>query len=506
MSQAFDPLPDYPANLPFALEPVEALPPRKKGCAALAWLFIIGLIVFEVGWREKPKMKEAGGTEERIVFDIQGRYLVGAGNFFPANSKELFEQAQAALGEGDLGQELRLVVLAGELVGPQESLARLGRLDNLKATKDEERLERILGKLYEDYVANRFTAPSVTAAERAFLHDKLGWFGDLALHSREAAQERKNREANGPEPLPKDNLVPDTRNILLGQARSAFVTILSAVVSVGIAGFGGFIGLVVFLILLAMGSLRGGITIAGSRHGGVYAETFALYMAAYLGIGFAFSTWEIGPEPLIRWGLTMISSMLVLVWPRLRGIPWRQIRQDIGWTLGRNPVVEPAAGLACYAMGLPIILVGVLMTLVLMGVKKGLAVVGFAADQGIPMHPIVEFVVHGDTWTRIQVFILACVLAPLVEETMFRGVLYRHLRELTGGWHWLASVVCSGTIVSFLFAIIHPPGIVGVPALMGVAYALTIAREWRGSLIGSMAAHGFHNGMIFLILILLLGN
>jgi len=39
---------------------------------------------------------------------------------------------------------------------------------------------------------------------------------------------------------------------------------------------------------------------------------------------------------------------------------------------------------------------------------------------------------------------------------MFRGVLYRHLRELSHPWPWIWSVVFSGTAVSFIFAVIHP--------------------------------------------------
>ena len=63
-------------------------------------------------------------------------------------------------------------------------------------------------------------------------------------------------------------------------------------------------------------------------------------------------------------------------------------------------------------------------------------------------------------------FVLASVAAPVVEEIMFRGVLYRHLREASGGWGRWLSVLVSVLLSSFVFAVIHPQGWVGVPVLI----------------------------------------
>ncbi len=134
-------------------------------------------------------------------------------------------------------------------------------------------------------------------------------------------------------------------------------------------------------------------------------------------------------------------------------------------------------------------------------------ILGYVAlAQQEPIHPIVEFLVNGSVLDRVIVFIDACILAPIVEETMFRGVLYRHLRELSQRWAWFWSVVFSGTIVSFLFAVIHPQGLIAVPVLMALAYGFTIAREWRGTLIPSMVGHALNNGLVVLFVILLMGR
>jgi membrane protease YdiL (CAAX protease family) len=89
---------------------------------------------------------------------------------------------------------------------------------------------------------------------------------------------------------------------------------------------------------------------------------------------------------------------------------------------------------------------------------------------------------------------------------MFRGVLYRHLREASRGWRVGLSVLFSATVVSFIFAVIHPQGLVAVPLLMALAYAFTAVREWRGTLIPGMVAHGITNGVTMTLLLLLAGG
>ena len=281
---------------------------------------------------------------------------------------------------------------------------------------------------------------------------------------------------------------------------------LWAAVSVCLLAFGGFIGLVVFIVLLMQGKLTSGVKV-GANHGGVYAETFALFLILFLGLSLLFHwvSWPIAP--LIKTSLVPLGSLLAVVWPVVRGLSWAQVRQDIGWTLGRNPSLEPAIGVACYILALPIVLIGFLLTLLLMALQNQLDGLGFGAlAQHEPIHPIIEFLVNGSPMDRLLIFVDACILAPILEETMFRGVLYRHLRELSRRWAWFWSVIFSGTIVSFLFAVIHPQGLVAVPVLMALAYGFTIAREWRGSLIPSMVGHALNNALVVLFVILLMGR
>ena len=86
---------------------------------------------------------------------------------------------------------------------------------------------------------------------------------------------------------------------------------------------------------------------------------------------------------------------------------------------------------------------------------------------------------------------------PIVEETMFRGVLYRHLRRSRPRrWPFFLSFLASAFVVSFVFAIIHPQGIVAVPLLMSLALGFCMMREWRCSLLSCMIAHGLNNALV----------
>jgi membrane protease YdiL (CAAX protease family) len=98
-----------------------------------------------------------------------------------------------------------------------------------------------------------------------------------------------------------------------------------------------------------------------------------------------------------------------------------------------------------------------------------------------------------DWSTIIQIMVLGVIVAPLVEETMFRGALFRQLRDSTRWLGFVGSALFSALLSSVIFAAIHPQGWVFIPALASLAMAFCIAREWRGSLPAGMIAHGLTN-------------
>jgi membrane protease YdiL (CAAX protease family) len=164
---------------------------------------------------------------------------------------------------------------------------------------------------------------------------------------------------------------------------------------------------------------------------------------------------------------------------------------------GDQPVREPFYGILCYLAALPIVIVFMLMVvLVLQLGPKWITP---------PTHPIAGEVLHSGWWGWLQILFVASIGAPFVEETMFRGVLYRHLREATAGRGRWRSVVISALAAAFIFAALHPQGLLGILPLMALACGFTAAREWRGSLVPSITVHALHNGMLTLMLILAAG-
>ena len=96
---------------------------------------------------------------------------------------------------------------------------------------------------------------------------------------------------------------------------------------------------------------------------------------------------------------------------------------------------------------------------------------------------------------RATLGVITILLAPLAEETLFRGILYAWIKE--AGFPRLA---LWGS--SLLFALVHLNVVTFLPLL---ALALILARLYEGTnnLLASMATHGLFNGLNFAMLYLL---
>jgi membrane protease YdiL (CAAX protease family) len=500
-------------------QPAEVLPaPRKKGLPWLAWpLIILVTALAALTARVRQEGQAGAGEMEDVVERMQARYAVGAAN--------TFGQGPAMLGQlrglknGDLPERLRFAILTGELAGPKEAEKYIREVKKavakkeVRPTRDQADLLDILRRLYRDYSRSQMAAPSVSPAERRKLTRQLGWFGELALAPPAPSPAAKGQAGKAPPPAPQPQAPPDPelRDEVLAQAfRTFWTTLLAFMGGLGMAG-AGLVLLIVFLILAGAGKLRSALA-AATPYGGVYAETFALWMVLFAGLSVAVGLADIPEENRLVWqGGAMLLSLAALLWPVVRGVPWTQVRQDVGLTFGRQPALEPAYGLGCYLMSLPLLALGMVLVLVYVLVEQSLAGGGEEGGGSFSpvtraAHPIVRYLAHGGWWERLQILVLASVVAPLVEETMFRGLLYRHLREASRGLGTVASFLLSAAVVSFLFAVVHPQGLLAVPLLMALAFGFCLAREWRGSLLPCMVGHGLNNGLVLLFTILALGD
>ncbi len=486
------------------VEPAQAKRPDpfiawlKGGHPVAAWLFIFALVIGVPFLRKMRASEDPAGQENHLrllVFTMQAKFMVGfhelLANSQQANDVSMAQQAEQ-LNVGSVDQRLCYVALVGELAGFRSAQDKLTALNSKLAESKHPLLERdemaknTLGRLYSNYQAGIFDDPRIDEEQKQNLRKTLGWIGDLAL-------------------APRGGNNPEVRQELLSSATAVFIAFMVIFVLGALLGLAGAIGLIVLCFYLFTGHCRQGVAVnSGSAGGGIYAETFALWMLVFLIFSFAPLLIPVEGAEMMVTGLATLASLVVLVWPVVRGIPWRQVREDIGLVGGPHPVLEPFLGPVGYALSLPLLCVGVIMMLIMMSLQNVFPI-GWSAylpladefsPMNMPTHPIVELLSRPGLAGKLQILFLGSVVAPIVEETMFRGVLYRHLRDATGRWPLLLSCLVSALIVSFVFAIIHPQGLLAVPALMALAMGFTLMRQWRGSLISSMVAHGINNALV----------
>jgi len=498
--------------------------PGTSRSLKVAWIASIALVVVvtasqwfgTAGAERRPAAaldapKGGGG-----ITLLLGRYAVGADAALSDMAPESGEQALAAIEPSAPKTPaglLRLAILAGEIEGSEAGLERLSKaVEETEAFVERLRAARADGAAREDapddgdaddagaqdeaeiesdaeeivvpawFVADAEALQAIYgagSAEAAALPDEAvdgltarhGWFGRLAL-------------AHGVgEGDPR-------REDVIGGATFTLIVVASGVSA---AGLGFVVGLVLLLLgLLGVKALRmrGGYA-PPSAGGSVFLEVLPLFLAGFLVIGVMQVLLAFLGAPDVSW-LLVWGLLPIATWPVLRGVSWGKWRYAVGWHAGRGVGREIGAGIVGYLMGLPIFAVGVLTMFLLMSLWT---LVFGEGDGGTPSHPAVEQAMNAGVLEALRLYLLAAVWAPVVEETVFRGALYHHLRG------WLAPIG-SALVTGFVFAVIHPQGVLAIPALMSLGVAFAFIREWRGSAIPCMVAHALHNGALMTILLL----
>lgn len=472
-------------DLPFPSD----TPAVPRGHPWIAWCVILGVMGL-VMWRHSqpdPHAKQVVANRlADAVGDWQARYFVGVAKTFEKQDQGQFAAALET-SSGPIQQRLRNVAVLGEISGPDAADRKLKALEKTlteqQATDDDRKTAASLRKLYADVLSSKPTLPSLAADDGTQLVDRLGWSGKLALHPPGGADEAAREE-------------------LLSGAKRTFSLTLLSFIAFGAMALAGLVALVVIGVLL-LTRPKSRSLLPSTARGGIYAETFAAWMALYIALSYGAAWLPIEGGQFLLTAAVMFVSLSALAWPVLRGIPWREVRNDIGLFVGQRPLLEVLLGPVAYLAAMPLLIAGVLMILVLLLIQRVVAgnPAGELGPEGLPSHPIVGWLLEADWWQRIQLLFLASVMAPLMEETMFRGVLYRHLRDATSRFGYVGSVLTSALAVSFIFAAIHPQGWIAIPALMALALAFTLAREWRGTLLPAMLAHGINNFLVTCVLL-----
>jgi membrane protease YdiL (CAAX protease family) len=234
--------------------------------------------------------------------------------------------------------------------------------------------------------------------------------------------------------------------------------------------------------------------------GSVMLETYALFVGGFavLSIGSAVAGAHLtGPVGDAVGALALPAQWLLLLavlWPLVRGMPAREWRQATGLTRGNGVLREIGCGVLVYLASVPLFVLGTLISVALMMLQNYLKTGGQGGAPTPPTNPVVELVGSGSLPVLIHIFTLATIWAPIAEELIFRGALYRHFR---GRVHWFWAAL--GT--ALLFAYLHSYGPLLVAPLIALGFMFAFMREWRGSIIAPMTAHFLHNFTLLVVLI-----
>jgi len=173
----------------------------------------------------------------------------------------------------------------------------------------------------------------------------------------------------------------------------------------------------------------------------------------------------------------VVSGGLAIAWFMWASLPagHRGLR-DLGWTAWRGPL----AGLAGYCAIQPLV-IGVWVIVRLFGIDP------------TPASPALPVLSAATGWAeRAAAFILAALAAPIVEETLFRGIFYGALRRVM-------RPLFAAPISAVVFGLAHLDlASVATFAVLGVVLAYLYERT--GSLVAPAVTHGLVNSVSTLLL------
>ncbi|MCH2137018.1 MAG: CPBP family intramembrane metalloprotease [Phycisphaerales bacterium] len=452
---------------------IDDRPPRTKvgPQPLLAWLVVLIIAAGTIAIQSvdvngksgdaEPTSSESAGLGDSEMVTVLGRPLLGLSSWTSIDS-----DLQKLIDNPQLVQQIRGWILIG-------TTQRDRAIKGLEQISAEQGRDSDLGAAAH-LAATAMAGEPVDATE---LKSQLGWFGKLAM------------------------AVGGSGSELDAMRASAASMLIVLVIGIAAVGFAALIGLILGIIALTQigsGRVRSSLSEADSIHG-LYVETFALWlvclnvMTMLAGV-LASSLNVTGFTALV---VCFPASLIALAWPSLRGSSFARTACDIGLSRGRGILREAGAGVIGWMGMLPIQGIGIVGTYVLMaiaGVSEG--------DAEAPSHPIIDAL--GDPLAAVSAFIVAVVMAPLVEEIAFRGLLYRQLRSWSALGRGSLSVLVSAVLTGLLFAAVHPQGWMAIPSLMSIAIALALAREWRGSLIAPMVMHGINNALAVAALLIII--
>ena len=387
-------------------------------------------------------------------------------------------------------EKLYLSVAAGELEGPEAALEYMP-VRTLAVEPAAPPPTESQNEFWDD----------VDAFERIYVFARDGGTGspvDAGVIDESTAAGLRVRHSYYAEVALTHTLAPGTpERDALRSVGPEFWMVLALVLCIGLAIVVGFMLFIVAIVSIATGRIRPAF-VRPHAGGSVFLEVFALFVCGFLLLKIvswtidqlapADATWPTFATLGLQWLLLAIPF-----WPLMRGMEWQRFAGTIGLHKGRGIAREMGMGILGYLAGLPIFLGAVMLTVILITIQQGL----FPEQTAPPENPMIELVGGASPLMLVLFLALATTWAPLCEELVFRGALFRHLRG------YMPAVVAALS-VGVLFGFMHNYGPLMTPPLIALGFNFALMREWRGSLIAPMTAHFLHNATSLTLVILLM--
>ncbi|HZW05998.1 MAG TPA: type II CAAX endopeptidase family protein [Phycisphaerales bacterium] len=447
--------------------------------------------------KQEPKLEPIGTELDQP--DIAGRLMVKMSHIYGPGkerdqlvsqlSEQVTPSAQPHVADG-----VRLVPAYAEIVGKEEALAEIDALrdevDADSGLSPEERgaLGADLDALENLYVGG---SEALSRVDRDRIVKRLGWQGRLALTF--------DRADSDPVRAP-----------MIANGLALMLLLLLVVVGAAVmllAGLGMFIWA---CVLLGSGRLRRRLDrpLPGGSMG---IEILVVFLSCFAGLKILMDFVALAADAgwfgaaakadpagyltpvalLLQWFILPV----VVLYPRLRGYSRFRVKRALGWHRGEGFAKEIACGFAGYLACLPVYVGAVIVALVLSIIEAGIVKAISGKDPSGPVNPIGGMLAES-WWVAVLVAALATVWAPIVEEVVFRGALFRQLYARIGVF---AAALLSGLV----FAMMHGYSPSLFPPLIVLGTGFAVIRWWRGSLVACVTAHAFHNGTLMVVMFVL---
>lgn len=453
-------------------------------------LFLAGFAVWLQGWlTTKQKQQKASATSagqsvldqtDLMQVELTAKMMWGTESFpgQAQQAQQMHVQIRSLLKEmadqksTSAAASRKLGILNAEFGDKAEAAKRFREAARLGVHPNAKQMPLDSWLWHTVYGEDPLTKDDLPRVRRVVRLLRLGWYEHLVLA---AAYRKVGDHASA----------ADQHNALVRKCAPTFFALIALIFLLIVVGVIGLVLNVIAFVLRSEGKLKFGALDKTALPGRPLMETFALYFFLQNVPPYLFAErwrmlWlliplELLPLASLAWLYTQLKP-LGLDFGEI-GLRWRGWWKEVGW------------GIAGYLTAFPW-LAGALFVF-------ALVLKNFRLPR--PYHPIQDALERGpNAVVLIFLFIIAAVLAPVMEEIFFRGALHGALRRW---WGSLVGAVLSATF----FALLHPQAatlpIFGLPIfVLGALFSCMY--ELRGSIIPNIVAHGINNGLVLAVYVM----